>query len=93
MQEELEQLEATALAELGQVETHPQLEEWRIRYLGKKSALTTVLRGLAGLSHEERRQFGAQANTLKNTLQQRYSEAEEALSLSSLTRACSANSG
>jgi phenylalanyl-tRNA synthetase alpha chain len=87
MQEELERLEATALAELSQVSAHSQLEEWRVRYLGKKSALTTVLRGLAALSHEERREFGARANNLKATLQQRYAEAEEALSLSSLSSA------
>jgi len=86
MQEELERLEATALAELAQVETHPQLEEWRVRYLGKKSALTTVLRGLAALSPEERREFGGRANKLKATLQQKHTETEEALSLSSLSR-------
>ena len=87
MQEELERLEATALAELSQVDAHSQLEEWRVRYLGKKSALTAVLRGLASLSHEERREFGARANILKATLQQKHAEAEEALSLSSLTKA------
>ena len=89
MQEELERLEATALAELAQVDTDPKLEEWRVRYLGKKSALTAVLRGLAGLSHEERREFGARANNLKATLQQKYAEAEEALSVTSLAKAAS----
>ena len=50
-----------------------------MRHLGKKSALTIVLRRLGSLSAEERRKIGARANAVKATLQSRFDEKKSAL--------------
>lgn len=69
MQEQLENLHTQALDELGQVHNPRELELWRVRYLGKKSSLTKMLRSLAVLPLEERRKAGAQANAIKRALE------------------------
>ncbi len=69
MQEQLKNLHAQALDELGQVHNPRELELWRVRYLGKKSSLTKMLRSLAVLPLEERRKAGAQANAIKRALE------------------------
>jgi len=84
MQQEFDQLEAAALAELSRVETPVQLEEWRVRYLGKKSALTAALRGVASLPPEEKRAYGARANTIKSDLQQQLAVKQEELERDSI---------
>ncbi len=45
----LDELRSRALGELDSIDTSSGLEAWRIRYLGRKSALTEDLRGLATL--------------------------------------------
>jgi len=70
MLKQLEELEAKALQELGDIDNAGELESWRIRYLGRKSELTTILRGLATLSLEERKAVGASANRVKVRLEE-----------------------
>jgi phenylalanyl-tRNA synthetase alpha chain len=69
MLERLKDLRARALEELKAVGNARELELWRIRYLGKKSDLTQVLRSLSALALEERRQAGAEANQVKRVLE------------------------
>jgi phenylalanyl-tRNA synthetase alpha chain len=69
-----------ALRELGGIADQKALEDWRVRYLGRKGAMTEVLRGLGGLSLDERKALGAQANQAKATLESRYEEARAKLS-------------
>ena len=47
-----------ALRELGGIADQKALEDWRVRYLGRKGAMTEVLRGLGGLSLDERKALG-----------------------------------
>jgi phenylalanyl-tRNA synthetase alpha chain len=65
MLKQLEELKSSALKELEAIGQTKELEFWRVRYLGKKSQLTAVLRGLAQLPIEERKQVGALANRIK----------------------------
>jgi phenylalanyl-tRNA synthetase alpha chain len=69
MLERLKDLRAQALEELYKAGNARELELWRVRYLGKKSDLTQMLRSLATLDLEERRQVGAQANEIKSALE------------------------
>jgi phenylalanyl-tRNA synthetase alpha chain len=69
MLERLRDLRARALEELSNVGNPRELELWRVRYLGKRSDLTHILRSLATLTLEERRQLGAQANETKVALE------------------------
>lgn len=66
---ELEQLKSKALQELERINNLKELEAWRVRYLGKKSQLTVMLRSLASLPLAERKTAGAQANQVKHDLE------------------------
>ena len=70
MLKQLEELKTSALKELEAVSQAKDMETWRVRYLGKKSQLTGVLRGLAKLPIEERKQVGALANRVKAGLEE-----------------------
>jgi phenylalanyl-tRNA synthetase alpha chain len=70
MIKQLEELKSGALKELEAVAQAKDLETWRVRYLGKKSQLTGILRGLAKLPIEERKQVGAMANRVKAGLEE-----------------------
>jgi len=65
----LEALKARALEELAQIGDVPDLESWRVRYLGKRGALTQVLRGVGTLAPTDRPVVGQIANELKATLE------------------------
>jgi len=56
-----------ALAAAGNLE---ELNEIRIRYLGKKGELTRVLRGMGGLSAEERPRVGQAANEVRTSIEE-----------------------
>lgn len=54
MKEKLEQLQAEAFEKIQSASELSQLEEVRIRMLGKKGALTEMLRSMGSLSAEQR---------------------------------------
>ena len=69
MLQQLEELKLKALRELEDIRDAKELESWRIRYLGKKSELTSVLRSLAALPLADRKSVGAYANEVKGYLE------------------------
>ena len=87
MLNQLEEIKARAQEELRQISEAQSLEAWRVRYLGKKSELTQVLRGLASLTVEEKRAVGAAANDLKNTLEAIFKEKEQEIKESQILAA------
>lgn len=79
MLERLEDVQTQALHELSSIDDPRQLELWRVRYLGKKSGLTQILRSLATVPPEERPRIGARANEIKRTLESSLIEKQELL--------------
>jgi len=79
MLQQLEELKSKALRELESIDNIKELDSWRVHYLGKKSSLTTILRGLATLSLNERKTVGAQANQVKTNLEDSLGQKEQAL--------------
>ena len=78
MLEQLSQLEKESLAVLEALENSDALTEWNKRYLGKKGALTQMLRSVGQLPKEERPAFGQAANKVKVALEAAYeTKAEE----------------
>jgi phenylalanyl-tRNA synthetase alpha chain len=75
-----DELLSAAVRELEGTKDLKALEAWRVRYLGRKGALTEALRGLGTLSLDERRAAGARANEAKATLEARYNDALASLS-------------
>ena len=79
IKQQTDELESQAYAELSVLATVAQLEGWRVRYLGKKSRLTEILRGLGGLSVSERKEVGSVSNALKLKLEAAFKQKEESL--------------
>ncbi len=79
MLEQLRELVSQAHEELDKVDKLEELENWRIRYMGKKSRLILILRSLATLTLEERRLLGAQANDIKINFEKALDEKKRSL--------------
>ncbi len=81
MKEKLEQLQAEAFEKIQSASELSQLEEVRIRMLGKKGALTEMLRSMGSLSAEQRPLAGKQVNEVKvyieNALADKKNDLEE----------------
>ncbi|MFH1662303.1 MAG: phenylalanine--tRNA ligase subunit alpha [Chloroflexota bacterium] len=73
------ELKEKALRELADASDAKEIEAWRVRYLGKKSRLNDVLRGLSSLLIDERKEVGAAANRLKAELEKSLSQKEQVL--------------
>ncbi|GAE87000.1 phenylalanyl-tRNA synthetase [Acetivibrio straminisolvens JCM 21531] len=65
MKEQLNSIRMQAEQELSSVGTITELENIRVKYLGKKGELTAVLRGMGSLSPEERPVIGQLANEVR----------------------------
>lgn len=77
MKEKLEALRTEALAALSGIADAAALQELRVKYLGKKGALTEVLRGMGALSAEERPLIGQVANEVRAAIEQVVEQAQE----------------
>jgi len=69
MKEQLSNIKANATSELGSLNSIEELESFRVKYLGKKGALTAVMKGMGGLSAEERPVIGQLANEVRTFLE------------------------
>jgi phenylalanyl-tRNA synthetase alpha chain len=85
--ETLSNLETTARQELDAVTDIDGLQAWRVAYLGRHGRLTQVLRGLAQLSLEERKQVGAAANQIKARLAAAFDDRRDRLQESRVAEA------
>ena len=79
MKEQLTALRATALEELQGLSDLKQLEDFRVRYMGKKGSVTALLRGMGALSAEERPVMGQMVNQLRQELEQAVAEKTTAI--------------
>jgi len=69
MKERLENLKIEALAQLQEVNGPEMLNDLRVKYLGKKGALTEILRGMGSLSAEERPLIGQVGNEVRAAIE------------------------
>ena len=69
MKEELKKISSDALAEIASAVSEQELDAARVKYLGKKGALTAILRGMGALEPNERREIGEAANIVRNELE------------------------
>ncbi|MEG1870529.1 MAG: phenylalanine--tRNA ligase subunit alpha [Peptostreptococcaceae bacterium] len=74
MQEKLLAIKEAAFNEISVAENSGTLEEIRVKYLGKKGELTTILRGMGALSAEERPLVGKLVNEAKKEVEERLEE-------------------
>lgn len=69
MREQLEKIKNDAVEEIKGASDSKGLDEIRIKYLGKKGLLTGILRGMGGLSAEERPVIGKFANDVREEIE------------------------
>ncbi len=76
MQEKIEQIRNNAEEEITSVSSIAELENVRIKYLGKKGELTLVLRGMGSLPAEERPVVGSLVNKARDFIEEKLSQKE-----------------
>jgi phenylalanyl-tRNA synthetase alpha chain len=77
MLDKLEALHHEAHESLDGVTNGDTLHEWEGKYLGKKGAITEIMRSVGGLPKEERADFGKRANEIKVELTTGFAEKEK----------------
>lgn len=87
MRDRLEQLERQALDELSRAKNSAELEEIRIRFLGRRGKITLLLRSLSDLPDRDRPAMGKMANQIKNKVAQALLETRASLSSQALETA------
>jgi len=70
LQKQLDSLVEQAASAVRDAEDLAQLDQVRVRYLGKKGEVTAQMQSLGKLPHEERREAGKVINTAKQAVQQ-----------------------
>ena len=83
---DLQQLRAEAEAAIGAAGSPLELEELRVRYLGRKSELTRALRSIGDLPPERRGPVGKEANEVRRALEALLGERSARLEASELDR-------
>lgn len=85
MYEQIAQVKAAAMARIAQAGTMAALDEARIDILGKKGALTQLLRGMGGLTPEQRPVVGKLVNEVRDEVEQLLAKRSSELESAALT--------
>ena len=84
--DQLREVHAEALERLAQVDDLTALDGWRVHYLGRKGALTQVMRGIGTLPTEQRPQVGQVSNEVKSALEAAFEAQVEAIKQAKLAK-------
>ncbi len=79
MKEQLNSIEARAEQELSQINDVKLLEEFRVKFLGKKGEITSILKQMGKLSAEERPVIGQLANKVRAEIENALNAKKEEL--------------
>lgn len=79
MLDTFEKIGASAMTELQAVETAEQLEQFRIKYLGRKGQVTGMLSQIGKLPPEQKKQGGQLANKIKNEVTSAFEQKQASL--------------
>lgn len=86
MKAALEAIEKSAFAQLEAASELKEIEELRVRYLGKKGELTGILKQMGKLSAEERPVIGQLANQIRADIEAKIEERKSALEAEALNQ-------
>ena len=81
MKQQIETLKAAALELIANASDEKQIDEIRVKYLGKKGELTALLKQMGSLSPEERPIVGQLVNKAKTKLEEAITEAAKGFKL------------
>ncbi len=79
MEQELQSLETEARESLQGLSDKNLLEDFRIRFLGRKGKFSTIMRQLGTVSAEDRPRVGQLANSIKADIEKLFEERQQAL--------------
>ncbi len=71
MKEKLEEMLQQALADLSGLASEEAIQDIRVKYLGKKGAVTSIMKGIGVLPPEERPAIGQIVNAVRSQLEER----------------------
>ena len=80
MEENISKIREGALSEIKNSGDTKELNDVRVKYLGKKGELTSILRGMGSLSPEERPIIGSKVNEVRDELENLIKQREEEFS-------------
>ena len=86
MKEQIEKIRQSALEEIKNANDEKVLNEARVKYLGKKGELTLILRGMGGLSPEERPVIGSLVNEVRDEIENLIEEREKEFKTAEIKR-------
>ena len=77
MKESIEKIKQQSIEEIENVSDSKELNDLRVKYLGKKGELTSILRGMGGITPEERPVIGALVNEVRDEIEKNIEEKEK----------------
>ena len=79
MQEKFALIKSNAVAEVENVNSTRELNDLKVKYLGKSGEITALLRGMKDIPAEKRSEFGKMVNDLKVEVGEIFEQKEECL--------------
>ena len=86
MKDQIEQIKVTSIEEVKNAKDLRELNDLKVKYLGKKGELTSVLRGMKDLSAEERPVIGGLVNKVRDELNDLFDSKEKELEEAELAK-------
>ena len=77
MQSKIDEIKKLAEEKISKIKNSQDLQELKVQFLGKKSELSNLLKGLGALTAEERPKVGALVNEARKEIEEKLSIAEE----------------
>ena len=77
MKEKIENLRKEAKEKISEIKNMQELQDLKVKYLGKKSELSSMLKGLGTLSAEERPKVGGLVNDVRREIEEKLTEVEK----------------
>lgn len=69
MGDKISEISEAVKKKLAEIKTLQELQDLKVKYLGKKGEITSMLKGLGGMTPEERPVFGQKVNQLREELE------------------------
>lgn len=84
--QKLEELKKTSLSDIQKADDEKKVNDIRVSLLGKKGALTEILRGMKDLSPEDRPKVGSFANTIRDELTKEIAKQAEQIEVAMMAK-------
>ena len=86
MLDQIENIRKDANLALDLCDSKAKLDEWKIKFLGRKSELLTILKDIKNLDPDLRKQVGSLGNKVRNELETKFQSLILAMDLGKLVK-------